>query len=38
MSTKRFTDEFTVEAVGQVANKGYRVVDVVVQVSVSVTE
>ena len=28
MSTKRYTQEFKVEAVGQVVEKGYRVADV----------
>jgi transposase len=35
MSTKRFTEEFKVEAVGQVVDKGYRVADVVARLGVS---
>ena len=35
MSTKRFTEEFKVEAVGQVADKGYRVADVAARLGVS---
>ena len=34
MSTKRFTGEFKVEAVGQAVNKGYRVTDVAVRLGV----
>jgi transposase len=35
MSTKRFTEEFKVEAVGQVVDKGYRVADVAARLGVS---
>ena len=35
MSTKRYTQEFKVEAVGQVVEKGYRVADVAARLGVS---
>ena len=35
MSTKRYTQEFKVEAVGQVVDKGYRVADVAARLGVS---
>ena len=35
MSTKRYTEEFKVEAVGQVVDKGYRVADVAARLGVS---
>jgi transposase len=35
MSTKRFTEAFKVEAVGQVVDKGYRVADVAARLGVS---
>jgi transposase len=35
MSTKRYTEEFKVEAVGQVVDRGYRVADVAARLGVS---
>ncbi len=35
MSTKRFTDEFKVEAVSQVLGQGHRVADVAARLGVS---
>ncbi len=35
MSTKRFTEEFKVEAVGQVVHKGYPVAEVAARLGVS---
>jgi len=35
MSTKRFTEEFKAEAVGQVVDKGYKVAEVALRLGVS---